>query len=141
MKHHLHIPDADIISINSLNRSSNATTKELNRFHINLESGTPPEEQETARFILATNSAITTGLTLAEAISVGFLEPDFNAHTMAQGYARHCRQGNKNKAGVYSWLFTAKGNKTEERIQEVNHMKAKISEVQTRKVEIAPLDK
>jgi hypothetical protein len=88
-------------------------------------------EQETARFIIATSSAIVTGLILAEAISVTFWEVEFNAHTMAQCWCRHVRQGNKNKK-FYSFLIIAKGNTTEQRILEHNKMKERIQEATKR---------
>ncbi len=109
-------------------------TTALDRFHVNLDSDNmTPESQHTARFIVATSSAIATGLTLAEGISVCFLEPDYHAHTMEQGWCRHCRQGNKNKL-VYSWLCLNVGNKTEKRIIDTNGLKEKIKQVAERKL-------
>ena len=96
----------------------------------------PFEKQHTARFLIATSSSFAVGLTLAEAISVGSLEPDFHADTIAQAFHRHCRQGNKNKI-VYSWMFSAKNNKTETRIQEVSKLRKLIENAASRKVNVA----
>jgi hypothetical protein len=61
-------------------------TSVLDQFYVNLDSDKIiPESQHTARFIVATSSVITTGLTLAEGISVCFLELDYNTYTIEQG--------------------------------------------------------
>jgi hypothetical protein len=134
MRHILKIDSNDIIEVNSLFMTASQRTSALDRFHVNLDSDKiKPENQHTARFIVATSSAIATGLTLAEGISVCFLEPDYNAHTMEQGWCRHCRQGNKNKL-VHSWLCLNEGNKTEKRILDTNGLKEKIKQVAARKL-------
>lgn len=112
--------------------STKERSSALDRFHIDVNASL--KGQHTARYIIATSAAITTGVTLAEAMTVSFIEPDFHAHTMAQGWARHCRQGNKNKI-VWSNLFLAQGNEVEMRIIGNSKLRAKIQEVQTRKVD------
>lgn len=128
----------DVIEVNSLFMKPAERSSKLQKFHVDLNSETPAEEQHTARIIVATSSAIATGLTLAEAVSVCFIEPDYHAHTMDQGYCRHCRQGNKN-AVVHSWLLMCAGNQTEQRIQESNDMKRRIQQVQGRKAQVRSL--
>jgi hypothetical protein len=54
-------------------------TKELKRFKVNLDSSVQVAEQKTARYIVGMTTLIATGLTLAEAVLVGCLEPDFRA--------------------------------------------------------------
>lgn len=130
MKHILNISPKDVIVVTSNMTSKNRTT-ELDRFHPNLEKNL--DDQHTARFILATAYAIATGLTLAEAISVCFMEPTWDAAIVSQGYSRHCRQGNVNPK-VYSWLLLSKENSVEAKIMETNKMRAKILQVQERKV-------
>ncbi|ESZ92640.1 hypothetical protein SBOR_6974 [Sclerotinia borealis F-4128] len=108
----------------------------LARFHIDINCKTPAEEQKTARYIVATSSSFAVGLTLAEAISVGFLEPDYHADTVAQGISRHCRQGNKNlEHGVESWMFMVKDNRVETRIFEVNNLRKQIINAAERKTD------
>jgi hypothetical protein len=107
--------------------------RELEKFHVDLDSSVPFAEQNTARFIVATSSSFAVGLTLSEALSVGSLEPDFHADTLAQAFHRHCRQGNKNKV-VYSWMFYAKDNKTESRIRKVSQLRKLIENAASRKV-------
>lgn len=82
--------------------------------------------------MLATSSAISIGLTLAEAISVSFLEPDYDPGKLAQGFARHCRQGNQNPE-VYCYIFLAKGNRIEDKILEISQLRKQIDSVQNRK--------
>ncbi|KAF7856816.1 hypothetical protein EAF04_009579 [Stromatinia cepivora] len=108
----------------------------LARFHIDVDCKIPAEEQKTARYIVSTSSSFAVGLTLAEAISVGFLEPDYHADTIAQGIHRHCRQGNKNlDHGVESWMFMVKDNKVEGRIFDVNNLRKQIINAAERKVD------
>lgn len=108
----------------------------LARFHVNVDSKIPAKEQKTARYIVATSSSFAVGLTLAEAVSVGFLEPDYHADTVAQGIHRHCRQGNKNlDHGVESWMFMVKDNKVEGRIFDVNNLRKQIINAAERKVD------
>ncbi|KAK2629475.1 hypothetical protein QTJ16_000295 [Diplocarpon rosae] len=123
-------PD-DVLLVHSM-MSPMERTATLDKFHLNVGSNIPLEDQRPARFLVATSSAIATGLTLAEAISVCFLEVDYYAHTMEQGFCRHCRQGNKN-AVVYSWVIQNDENPTEERIFNVNALRSKIQQVQARK--------
>lgn len=134
MKYILEIPAKDLIFLYKP-MGDRRIHKELDRFHGDLDSEVPIEEQSTARYIISTTSSIGVGLTLAEAISVGFLEPDYHADNIKQGFARHCRQGNKNiEHGVESWMFVIEGNTVEERIQEVNKLREQILESATRKV-------
>ncbi len=134
MKHILKINSKDIIKVNSLFMSASQRTSALDQFHVNLDSDKIiPESQHTTRFIVATSSAITTGLTLAEGISVCFLEPDYNAYTIEQGQCRHYYQGNKNKL-VHSQLCLNVGNKTKKRIIDINRLKEKIKQVAERKL-------
>jgi len=81
---------------------------------------------------VAKSSAFATGLTLAEAMSVGFLEPDSRAATMLKGFARHYRQGNK-QVSVFSWMFLAKESAVEDRICRVNKLRSSINEAAIRK--------
>ncbi|KAK6591460.1 hypothetical protein H4I95_12190 [Botrytis cinerea] len=98
----------------------------------------PAEDQRTARYIVSTSSSFAVGLTLASAISVAFLEPDYHADTVAQGFHRHCRQGNKNlDHGVESWMFMVKDNKVEARIFDVNNLRKQIISAAERKVDVA----
>lgn len=104
-------------------------SKELERFKADVNKKV--QDQKTARYIIATSSAFSVGLTLSEAISVGFLEPDYRATTMIQGLSRHCRQGNKNPQ-VCSWIFRAKGSTVEERICQVNRLRSCITKAAAR---------
>jgi hypothetical protein len=132
MKYILKFPKEDLIWVyKPLGQST--IDSELDRFHVNLDSDVPFEEQQTAKIIVATSSTFAVGLTLAEALAVGSLEPDFHADTIAQAFHRHCRQGNKNKV-VYSWMFYAKDNKTEDRIREVSKLRKLIENAASRKV-------
>jgi hypothetical protein len=106
---------------------------ELERFHADPYSPTPVAEQKTPRYVIATSSAFSVGLTLTEAIAIIFLEPDFKAETMAQGFSRHWRQGNKNEV-VHSFLLLAQANNVEDRIMTVNKLRAGIEKAATRKV-------
>jgi hypothetical protein len=124
MIHILKIPTEEIIFINKT-MGAKKIDMELARFHIDVDQSSL--DQQTARYIVTTSGACSHGLTLAEAISVGFLEPDYRASTMLQGYARHCRQGNKNTK-VYSWMFLAKNNPVEGRICQVNKLRQSINE-------------
>jgi len=114
-----------------------AISDELARFHVDLNKEL--KGQKTARYIVATSSAFAVGLTLAEAISVGFQEPDYRAATMLQGYARHCRQGNKNMT-VYSWMFLAERSAVEDKIVRVNKLRATINEAVERKTSEKPTE-
>jgi hypothetical protein len=131
MKYTLKIPERDLIWISKL-RTPKQITNQLKRFHKDLgvelkkREGKEVEELHTARYIIATSASFSVGITLNEAISICFLEPDYRPHTMKQGYARHTRNGNPNKL-VHSWLLTAKGNAQEERILEVNAVRANIT--------------
>jgi len=131
-RHILKIPDEDIVFINKT-MSQKKIDEMLTRFHGNMESSIPIKEQKTARYIIATSAAFSVGLTLAEAMAIIFLEPDFRASTMTQGFSRHWRQGNKNKE-VQSILLLAKDNKVEERIMMRNNLRAGIQKAATRKV-------
>jgi hypothetical protein len=113
------------VCLHPFSGSSKMRTKELDRFHGSLNSRIPMDQQKTARFIISTSSAIATGLTLAEAITVTFWEVDFNSHTMKQGFCRHVRQGNKNQE-CYCYLLVAEGNATEEKILAQNQLKERI---------------
>ena len=130
MVHIRKISEDDIIWVNKGDMTPDQISKALSRFKVNYDSEIPVK---TARYIIATSSAFATGLTLNEAISVTFLEPDFNAVTILQGFARHWRQGNKNKK-VYSYLLIAVGNHTEDRIQNKNKLRGAIQEATKRKV-------
>ncbi len=132
MKYILKVPKKDLIWIYKPMGQA-AIDRELNRFHVDLDRDDAPEHQHTARFIIATSASFAVGITLSEAISVGALEPDFHADTIAQAFHRHCRQGNKNKV-VHSWMFTAKDNSTESRILQVSSLRKVIEESITRKV-------
>jgi hypothetical protein len=113
------VPRQDVISVNNWKTPSPAKrTAALSKFHVDLGSKVPVGEQDTAKFVIATSSAISLGLTLAEAISVSFLEPDYDPGKLAQGFARHCRQGNKNKE-VYCYIFMVKKSKIERKILEI----------------------
>jgi len=118
----------DLIFVTKLLPQSKITA-EFARFHvdINQEAG----RSTTARYIISTTSCFGHGLTFSEAISVGMLEPDFRASTMAQVWCRHYRQGNK-KSNVYTWLFVCKDSKTEERILEVNKLREGITAAASR---------
>jgi hypothetical protein len=136
MRHYRNVSKDDLIAINGWSTPTPKNkTAQLDRFHVDLGSSTPVDQQKTARFVIATSSAISIGLTLAEAISVSFLEPDYNAGKVAQGFARHCRQGNKNKK-VYCDIFLAKGNKVEENILEISKLRKTIDAVQNRKRQV-----
>jgi len=126
--------DAQVITLDSASMTPVQRTAAIARFHINPEDSTPPAEQQTARFIVATSAAIAVGLTLAEAINVTIIEPDYIITNMIQSWGRHCRQGNKNKL-VYSILLTAKDNMTEEKIMIINSYKSVIEKASSRKVE------
>lgn len=109
--------------------------KELDRFHVNLNIDKPPSEQRTSRYIFATTCSCNKGVTLAEAISVGILEPDYHYDEIVQACGRHCRQGNKNvEHGVESWLFYAKGNTVEDNILRKNKRQEQIQSAAKRKV-------
>jgi SNF2 family DNA or RNA helicase len=126
----LEIPKKDIIFLNKTMPQKKITT-ELARFHID-----PTKELQnqgsTARYIVATSSAFSVGITLSEALTVGFLEPDFRPATMLQGFARHTRQGNQNPV-TYSYLCEVVGNRVEERIVEVSKLRASIDAATGRK--------
>jgi hypothetical protein len=64
-------------------------------------------------------------MTLAEGLTLGFLEPDFRRSTILQGFTRHCRQGNKNPL-VFAWLFLATVSPVEERIQTINALNVSV---------------
>jgi hypothetical protein len=130
------VPRQDVISVNNWKTPSPAKrTAALSKFHVDLGSKVPVGEQDTAKFVIATSSAISLGLTLAEAISVSFLEPDYDPGKLAQGFARHCRQGNKNKE-VYCYIFMVKKSKIERKILEISNLRKQIDSVQSRKHEV-----
>jgi hypothetical protein len=126
----LKIPKSDVIFVNKIMTAKNIT-KELDRFHVDLTKE-KSKQDPTARHIIATSSALAVGLTLGEAMTVAFLEPDFRPATTIQGYFRHCRQGNQN-AKVYSWMFIASRSAVEERIQNVNNLRKGIIAAASRK--------
>ena len=130
MKHILHVPKKDLIFVHKL-LSQKKITDELSRFSVNVDKQ-DIEHQATARFILATSSSFAVGLTLSEASTVTFLEPDYRLHIMLQGFARHCRQGNKNPT-THSWLIRAAQSAVEDRICEVNTLRTAISKAAQRK--------
>jgi hypothetical protein len=124
----------DVISLNAWRTPDvKQKTAALARFHVDIGSEIPINEQQTARFIIATSSAISLGLTLTEAISVSFLEPGYHPSKITQGFGRHCRQGNRNKM-VYCNIFMVLGNKVEEKIMGISRIRKQILEVQNRKV-------
>lgn len=79
-------------------------------------------QDHNARFIVTTSQCFSVGLTLTQAISVTFLEPDYRPDVMAQGYARHYRQGSIWEK-VFIGLLEASGNIVEERIMNQNKLK------------------
>ncbi|KAK6591796.1 hypothetical protein H4I95_12038 [Botrytis cinerea] len=137
MVHILEIEPADIIFLYKPMGQAKINAA-LARFYIDVDSKVPAEDQRTARYIVSTSSSFAVGLTLASAISVAFLEPDYHADTVAQGFHRHCRQGNKNlDHGVESWMFMVKDNKVEARIFDVNNLRKQIISAAERKVDVA----
>ncbi|KAE8440337.1 hypothetical protein EG329_008565 [Mollisiaceae sp. DMI_Dod_QoI] len=137
MVHILGVPKFDVIFIYKP-MGPKKIDAELARFHVNPDNEAPAKDQKTARYIISTSSSFAVGLTLAEAISVGFLEPDYHADTVAQGFYRHCRQGNKNlENGVESFMFFAKDNAVEGRIRNLNEMRTLILKAATRKTKEA----
>ncbi|KAL3426291.1 hypothetical protein PVAG01_03082 [Phlyctema vagabunda] len=76
-------------------------------------------------YAIAMTSAFGAGVTLSEAVGLVLLEPDLTLATMLQTCARHYRQGNKNEE-TSSWLFPVKGNRVEEKIMDVDRMRAEI---------------
>lgn len=106
-------------------------TDQLARFHVDLTKERD-KQPPTARYIVATSSSFSVGITLSEALTVGFLEPDFRLATMLQGFARHTRQGNKNPV-TYSYLCEVAGNRVEERIVEVSKLRGSIDAATARK--------
>ena len=127
----LKIPKDDVIWVYK-SMTNSAITKELERFHVDV-SIEPKKQKPTARHIVGVSSCLAVGLTFAEALTVGFLEPDFRPANEIQGWFRHCRQGNENPE-VYSWMFIADGSKVEERIQSVNKLRKAIQGTVSRKV-------
>lgn len=89
-------------------------------------------QNDTPQLMSATSSAVSIGLTITEAMAVAFVEPDVRLATMAQGWARHWRQGNKNRI-VYSLLYIAADNEVEEKIMAVNQLRKKIGGAVKRK--------
>ncbi len=63
--------------------------RELAKFRINPEVAS--ENQKTARYVIATTSSFAIGVTLAEAVSVSILEPDFHPQTTIRVFHRYCR--------------------------------------------------
>lgn len=131
MKHILKIDPSDLVFLNKT-MSASEITKGLERFQGNVDSPTYATDH-TARYIIATTSSFALGLTLAEAKYVALLEPDFQLSTVTQVFARHCRQGNKEKV-VFAYLFRAKDSIVEERIQNVNNLRQLIDQATERKV-------
>jgi hypothetical protein len=129
MKYKMKVPDKDLIY---LYQDMLDFDKQIARFHVDLASNTPVEDQHTARFMVATSSCIHVGHTLAEALVLGLLEPDFRRAYMLQLFCRHHRQGNKNHL-VYTFLFLATVSPVEEKIQEVNQWRATIDQSAQRK--------
>jgi hypothetical protein len=89
--------------------------------------------EPTATYCFATSSSFSVGLTLSVAKVVCFLEPDYRQSTMLQGFARACRQGNKNQT-TYAWCLLAKGNSIEQRIMENNRLRSEIAKTAERKI-------
>lgn len=134
------IPAEDMVIVNAWRTpNSNQTNEALARFHVDIDSKIPVEEQKTARYVLSTTSAISIGLTLAEAIEVTFLEPDYNAGKIAQGFARHCRQGNPNTV-VWCNIIQVEQNFVEDKIMAMSDLRRQIEVVQQRKVETVTID-
>jgi hypothetical protein len=125
----LKIPKDDIIFVTKV-MSQGKITEQLARFHVDLSKEDP--QQKTARYIVATTSAFSVGLTLSEALTVGILEPDFRLATMLQSWSRHNRQGNKNLV-TKSYLCKVSGNQVEERIVEVSTLRSSINAATARK--------
>ena len=127
MKHILKVPEKDLIFLHK-KMSQAKINQQIALFHGNeKEHDLPASERPTPQYIITVSSVFTVGHTFAEVTVIAFLEPDYRAAVMAQAYARHCRQGNKNKQ-LYSWLFLAGNNTIEDRICKVNKLRGAIED-------------
>lgn len=135
MKYTLKIPENDFIFLNKTMTQKNIDN-ELARFHLDLDSEVPLEDQTPARYIVATSASFAVGLTLAEAISVLCMEPDFHLDTILQAYYRHCRQGNKNPE-VYTFQMYIGDHVVEKDILETTAARLRIQESHSRSSEEA----
>ncbi len=123
----LSIPEDEIVFLYKL-LSQPEVDRGLMRFHGELRG-----QRRWPRYIIATTSAFGTGLTLSEAVTVCLLEPDYRLSAELQCFARHSRQGNKNKA-TFSWLLYAVGNSREDNIRKRNKARKLIDQTLEGKV-------